>query len=771
MSDFDDIHPLPDAIRELYELLGGKPVLLPIPRVKNAPQKGPRYDEWERITFSDTQSYGTVLTFSKKKPGKTEEREVWRRTPYRDLIRDLAGNVGVLLGKASVLEEDGRTWHLCSIDIDEDVAVPEFLALNPVLASTLQTVGSRGRNFWVWVEGEYPELFKVHYFKTDKDGKVTSAPDKDRAWGEWRATGGQTVIHGIHPSTERPYRREVSKPPVRIRFQDIRWPAGLHLPWVPVPETPEVLAAKALARLKEEHGAPYELHKNKITVNQTFFAAYYCDGHKVVYCPEEGCFYAYQGPQTGLWSKHTSDAVRRELSDDMKKFADLNKCTPLVMARTATLENAITQKIRGFAEKWDAFARALSPLTNRARAIVHLKNAMLDLDQDPPAELPFSPDFMSRNQLQVALDMNADCPRFKNELLGPALHPDDIILLRKIAGQIILGVNLAQKICILTGLEGRGKSTFVKVMQRVIGEVNCGELRTKHLAERFEVFRMLGKSLLVGNDVPGNFMMIEGAEVLKSLVGGDLKDAEPKNGNEGYRVRGEFNILITCNTRLRVKLDGDAGAWRRRLLLLPYESPPPKKKDPLFVEKLVASEASGILNWMIEGAVDLLADIEEHGDIKLTPAQKERIESLLAESDSIRDFARRGVAKADHKDTVTSENLASAYVTYCERRGWSPMPTKVVERVLPDALLEIHAATKSNDIKAYVGDKAKRGYRGIRILEQAEITANDAAKSSTGATAPAATSPNDVARSATDSSPGASSSSPLPPSDESEAGV
>lgn len=725
----------PAHLRRLYELLGGRPVLLPIPpSFDRKPLKGPLYDEWSKVTWEQTQDAEHEVEF-RKKIESSGERVVYRRANYRDLLTDPRNNLGVLQGTPSRLVEGERVWHLCSIDVDHDEGVGALLALNPRLADTLQTVGARGRNFWLWVEAGHPPLHKDVCW-LDAEGR----PDRKRPFGEWRADGGQTVIYGTHPKTGLPYRREVEKPPVRLAFADIKWPEGLHLPWVPPAPKPEDEAARQLAALVAEHGVAFEVsQKGKLTINQTFFAAYYCARHKVVLAPEEGVFYRYEGPATGLWSKQTGDSVRRELAADMKRFAEANRAIEgadkIILACTAMLENAITAKIRGFAEKWDAFRRPISERTNRARAVVHLKNAMLDLDTDPPMQLPFSPDFMSRNQLQVALDPDATCPRFEQELLGPALKPDDVRLLRKIAGQIILGTNLAQKICILTGLEGRGKSTFVKVMQRVIGEVNCGELRTKHLAERFEVFRMLGKSLLVGNDVPGNFMMIEGAEVLKSLVGGDLKDAEPKNGNEGYRVRGEFNILITCNTRLRVKLDGDAGAWRRRLILLPYESPPPKRKDPLFVEKLVASEASGILNWMIAGAVDLLADIEECGDIKLTAEQKDRIESLLAESDSVRDFVRRGCAKSAPHDKVTTEEMSAAYVAYCERRGWSPMPSKVVERVLPDALLEIHQATKSNDIKHREGDKAKRGFRGVRVLTLGQI--NDA-EAEAGAPPPAA---------------------------------
>jgi putative DNA primase/helicase len=270
---------------------------------------------------------------------------------------------------------------------------------------------------------------------------------------------------------------------------------------------------------------------------------------------------------------------------------------------------------------------------------------------------------------------------------------------------------------ILTGTAGGGKSTFVNLIIGIIGEENVGELRTEHLHERFEMFEAVNKTLLVGVDVPGNFLMSEGAFKIKGLVGGDLMTAEPKNGNERFKVRGEVNIIITCNSRLKVKLDQDADAWRRRLALIPYESPPPASPDPSFVQKLLASEASGILNWQIEGAVLLLDDLAEGGRLKLTPKQKARVASLLAESDSVRDFARHGVRKHP-ANKVTSEQVSGAYIAYCERRGWQPMPTAVVERQLPDALLEIHGATKANDIKNNPEDKAKRGYRGIEIVSE-----------------------------------------------------
>jgi putative DNA primase/helicase len=725
-------------VQQILAALGGQPVLLPIP----AGQKGPRYGGWQSLTWEQSQDPEFRLRVPEAPmPGErfaNDDVEIWRERRYADLLP--AGNIGVLLGEPSRLEADGRSFRLCSIDVDETESVPAFLALNPALADTLQTVGARGRNFWIWVEGEFPRLHKnVCWIATEdheskrSPGKTIKKgePDTDRPWGEWRSTGGQTVIYGLHPSGCRYTRTGAA--PARIKFSEIVWPAGLHLPWVKTPPAPAAPPAppageaeEKLAKMIETYGVPWVVgKKGNITINQVFFAAFYAGKHRVIYSAEEQRFYRYQGEKSGLWSEQTADAIRWEFAADIKVVAEDNAAAnpkegtalipKLILTCTTPLLGALVSMLRGSIERWRAFDRPVSPKTNRPRALVHLKNTMLDLDEFPPVSMPFSPDYMSRNQLNVAFKEDAECPRFLGELLGKAVSPSDIELMQKFAGQMLLGVNLTQKLLILEGTAGGGKSTFVNIMAEIIGRVNVAQLRTRHLGERFEIFGFLDKTLLIGVDVPGNFMMVDGAEVIKGLCGADLLDAEAKTGNRRFQVKGEFNILITCNTRLKVKLDGDGDAWRRRMAIITYESPKPAKPDPSFVHKLIAEEASGILNWMIEGAILLLKDINEHGGLVLSDRQKDRVESLLAESDSVKDFVRRGCEKAPRECKVSTEQLQQAYVDYCEARGWSAVSGKTLSYQLPDALLEIHGATAANDIKIHDSDKAKRGYRGVRI--------------------------------------------------------
>jgi D5-like protein len=79
---------------------------------------------------------------------------------------------------------------------------------------------------WIRVEGEYP-----------RPGKLVLA---GKPWGEWRADGHQTVIHGRHPSG-RDYTNN-NKRPLEIEFSEINWLEGLELPWEQRPPFPEILS-------------------------------------------------------------------------------------------------------------------------------------------------------------------------------------------------------------------------------------------------------------------------------------------------------------------------------------------------------------------------------------------------------------------------------------------------------------------------------------------------------------------------------------------------
>ena len=100
-------------------------------------------------------------------------------------------------------------------------------------------------------------------------------------------------------------------------------------------------------------------------------------------------------------------------------------------------------------------------------------------------------------------------------------------------------------------------------------------------------------------------------------------------------------------------------------------------------------------------------------------AQRGRVDSLLAESDSLRLFVQASLERHEF-DNVTSAEISQAYAEFCADKGWNALPTSVVERTLPDLLLEFFHVTKSNDIERN-GKKSNRGWRKIQLLEVTEL--------------------------------------------------
>ncbi len=600
-----------------------------------------------------------------------------------EYLRELeVGNIGVLLGEPS--------GNLITINIDDDDAFENFTKINnPLGLNTLITKGERGGNIWLRLIGRLPST--RNFFNSDR-----------KMIGELRGDGHQTIISGTHPSGgEYQFINEAT--PYEIKFNALCWPKEWQLSWSD--------EAEKYNQLIKLHGKPYTTSgkKNKsVKLNQPWFAAKYALENLIAYATDLGCFYEYQD-ENGLWIRKSEDSVKNDLGHAIKNLADEENLPQLIYSRSYHSLGGLTGLLRGEVEKNEVF-------NNRPKNVIHLANCMLNLDSSPPDILPFNPNYYSLNQSPILYDPEADCPFFKNDLLAKALLPEDIDLLQKYFGQCLLGINLSQQVLMLTGTAGGGKSTLVTLLEKIIGENNVAVLRTNQLESRFETSRYVDRSLLVAKDVASNFLNQKGTHKIKSLVGGDLEEAERKNANETYKFNGKFNIIITSNTRLKVSLDSDGEAWRRRLLIVLYRNPKPEKEIPQLVNLLYETEGSGIINWMIDGAVKLLDDLEKGSGFPMTGAQKERVDNLLDESDSVRIFVKKRVVRKDNSNLTTSE-LVDGYYNFCDDRSWTPLSTHTVQSQLKDIMMETHRSPYRNDIRKGDSLTTHRGYSKVGFVD------------------------------------------------------
>ena len=596
------------------------------------------------------------------------------QTPaYRYALASGEFNIAVYLGTMS--------GGLCALDFDQDEDLAAFLAVNPALAATTRSRGSRGGMVWLRVAGGFPASCTTKHF-------------------EWRANGRLSTIFGRHPKGM-DYTMLVDAPPVAVTFADVQWPVGWDLPWVGAAER------DAAAALAKEYGQPFYTNKDgKVNgINERYWAALYARENRVLFDPDEKAFYRYTA-DTGLWETVTPESIREIISGRILEISREAGQFTLEMQITQTRLNAVVSALKGIVERRDAF--------KLKQRFIHVANGVIRFADDGDIQFGgFAPEDFSRNRSPFAFVPDAECPRFLNELIYPAVEPDDADLLQRWAGLALFGYNLPQRFLIVDGTPNGGKGTLVRIIQALVGAVNTYQLRTECLQERFETYRYRGKTLLIGPDVRGDFLMERGASMLKVLVGGDPISAEGKGLNGDFQMFGTFNIVVTCNSRLRLRLEGDAGAWRRRLLVVRYEKPAPAKRVLDFDHVLLRDEGSGILRWALAGFVKLQTEFAETGDFALTDAQHGRVDSLLAESDSLRLFVQASLERHEHEN-VTSAEISQAYAEFCADKGWNALSSAVVERTLPDLMLEMFHVTKSHSIERD-GKKSNRGWRRVRL--------------------------------------------------------
>ena len=197
----------------------------------------------------------------------------------------------------------------------------------------------------------------------------------------------------------------------------------------------------------------------------------------MIHEPGENQIYVYN-PANGLFEVQLVPTLRGLFDDRMRELASQAGGDYKHVPQLITMQNlnGVIEALKGFTLQADAFARA----PDLPEFCVHAANTMLVLPYPgaPKWEQEgFSPAFRSRNQSPIPYDTKALCQDFETGILGHH-KSDDRLLIQKIAGQCVLGRNIASKILILHGLSGSSKSTLVLIIQGLTGYANCYQLRT-----------------------------------------------------------------------------------------------------------------------------------------------------------------------------------------------------------------------------------------------------------------------------------------------------
>lgn len=215
--------------------------------------------------------------------------------------------------------------------------------------------------------------------------------------------------------------------------------------------------------------------------------------------------------------------------------------------------------------------------------------------------LPHDPKRLQSQIAGVAFDPQAQAPRWEAFLARCMPNVLMRAYLQRAAGWSISGDTSSQAMCIHQGVGANGKSQFLIVMQKVLGDYNQIVPRTTLLMKSgdsipTDIARMLGKRFMQVSETAAGRRLDE--ETVKSLTGGEAAVARHLYGRE-FEFTPTGKIHYVTNHLPRVS-DSDA-TWRRLHLFSWRVVIPEGERLANLGQMLAAEEGPGILNWLVAG--------------------------------------------------------------------------------------------------------------------------------------------------------------------------
>ena len=312
--------------------------------------------------------------------------------------------------------------------------------------------------------------------------------------------------------------------------------------------------------------------------------------------------------------------------------------------------------------------------------LIAFENGLYDIVDDSFVE--FTPDHIITNKIRWKYN-----PAAYSELADKTLNkiscndPQIRALLEEAIGYCFYRRNELGKAFILTGDKSNGKSTFLSMVQCLLGDENIASLDLKELGDRFKTAELFGKLANIGDDIGDEF--IANAAIFKKLVTGDRVSAERK-GQNPFEFNNYSKFLFSANNIPRIK--DKTGAVQRRLIIIPFDATF-YASDPDFnpyIKHLLKTEEvmQYLINLGIQGLKRVLLN---RAFTSSTKVQKE-LDEYEEQNNPILGFFRECEDEDFKIENEPTNKVYKRYQEYCIANSLQPMSniefSKQVNRIL-----------------------------------------------------------------------------------------
>lgn len=291
------------------------------------------------------------------------------------------------------------------------------------------------------------------------------------------------------------------------------------------------------------------------------------------------------------------------------------------------------------------------------------------LDLHTGTARPARPSDLCRNCTGAAYDPKARAPRF-DRFLDEVFAGDVAVIayLQRLAGYCLTGDVREQLFVLLHGLGANGKSVLLSTLGFVMGsyahiapfQAFAARYGTGGDVPSPELAAFQGKRLIVASETRDGTRLDEGR--MKNLSGGEVITARYLFGKY-FSFTPEGKILLAANHK--PKVSDDSLAFWRRCHVLPFDQTFTGSRADLTLADRLRDEASGILNWMLDGCAAWQRDgLQPPPSVLLASANYREANDALAGF-----LCDATDPTADPEDFTLSRDAFAAYKTWADREG------------------------------------------------------------------------------------------------------
>lgn len=300
--------------------------------------------------------------------------------------------------------------------------------------------------------------------------------------------------------------------------------------------------------------------------------------------------------------------------------------------------------------------------------LIAFQNGIYDITSDSMTE--FSPDVVITNRIPWNYNPEAYSELADKTLNKIACNDTGVrAVLEEAVGYSFLRRNELSKAFFLTGSGSNGKSTFLDMLNNMVGDSNRSALGLEELDERFSIATLGNKLINTGDDISDDFLQGRAIANFKKLVSGNEVKAEFK-GENAFFMKPYTKFFFSANNLPRTKSKG-FGALMRRLVIIPFDAKFSKDDpdyDPYITWKL---RDASVMEYLIRIGIEGLKRVLENNSFTEAMKVKKEVEDYELENNPILLWIQE--TPLNQIVNQSTKSVHKSYKIFCVENGFQEM--------------------------------------------------------------------------------------------------